>query len=508
LGLWGPPLRLGQEIRVELLGRARYLLTPEIRRLAKETCMPAVTDRNDFCLKASRALLVIGAVIGLILGPSARASTLGTRLWLARYNGPGRGSDQAFSLAASPDGSEVFVTGSSAGSGTGNDYATLAYDASSGTKNWLARYNGKDDLDDDAQSLAVGPDGSKVFVTGYTTTVASGRDFATVSYDATNGAELWAKRYNGPASGEDSAASLAVSVDGSKVFVTGYSSGGANNDFATVAYDSATGAKLWIMRYDGPAGRDDEAYSVAVSWDGSKVFVTGGSPGVGTGEDYATVAYDASTGAELWAKRFNSRMNGFDLARSIQAGADGSMVFVTGVSNGDYGSVAYDASTGATLWVARYDGTGGHSEARSMAVSPDGSKVFVTGQSEGAPSLDDYATLAYEASTGTQLWAKRYDGPAGGEDEASAIAASPDGSKVFVTGQSQGGQSQFTNYATLAYDATNGGALWAKRYNSQASDIDVAWAIAVNPNGSKVFVTGGSVGPNFDFDYATLVYAA
>ena len=44
-------------------------------------------------------------------------------------------------------------------------------------------------------------------------------------------------------------------------------------------------------------------------------------------------------------------------------------------------------------------------------VSPDGSKVFVTGYSVGSASGYDYATVAYDASTGSELWVKRYDGP-------------------------------------------------------------------------------------------------
>ena len=63
------------------------------------------------------------------------------------------------------------------------------------------------------------------------------------------------------------------------------------------------GEQLWVRRYNGPANRADVAHAIGVSPDGSKVVVTGESgPGL-IHPDYATVAYDASTGTGLWVRR-------------------------------------------------------------------------------------------------------------------------------------------------------------------------------------------------------------
>lgn len=55
---------------------------------------------------------------------------------------------------------------------------------------------------------------------------------------------------------------------------------------------------------------------------------------------------------------------------------------------------------GTQLWAARYTPPGpddpGHA-AHAIAVSPDGSRVFVTGASTGYGGVVSYATLAYQA---------------------------------------------------------------------------------------------------------------
>jgi WD40 repeat protein len=346
-------------------------------------------------------------------------------------------------------------------------------------------------------------------VTGYSQGWTSSDDYATLAYSAATGKRLWAKRYNGPGNNYDNAWALRVSPDGSTVFVTGGSDGSGNrSDYATVAYSASTGAQLWVMRYDGPAGFYDLATALDVSPDGSILFVTGDS-GRSTGDDYATLAYDASTGSELWVTRYDGA-NQPDGATALKVSPDGSTVFVTGFSDGstgfpDFATVAYDASTGGQVWVTRYDGPGSGSDGPAgLGVSPNGSPVFVTGASIGSGSSDDYATLAYDASTGAEEWLERYNGPANSFDEATALGVSPDGSTVFVTGLSIG--SLASDYATLAYDASSGAELWVKRYDGPAKGDDQAHALGVSPDGFKLFVTGFRTESTSGFDYATIAY--
>src|SRR5438445_606150 len=104
-------------------------------------------------------------------------------------------------------------------------------------------------------------------------------------------------------------------------------------------------------------------------------------------------------------------------------------------------------------WTQRYNGLGnGFDSAFALGVSPDGSKVFVTGGSDGGASAEDYATVAYNAATGAPIWAQRDSGPGSGSDLAFALGASPNGSRVFVTGVSDGGVTR-DDYMTAAYNA-------------------------------------------------------
>jgi outer membrane protein assembly factor BamB len=146
----------------------------------------------------------------------------------------------------------------------------------------------------------VSPDSTLVFVTGLTVGTNLSSDYAGVAYDSATGQRLWSARYDGTAGGDDEGDSVVVSADGATVFVTGGSHGASfGPDYATVAYDATNGHRLWSARYDGPDNFDDVAVSAAVSLDGARVFVTGQSTGTASGYDYATLAYDTSTGHRL-----------------------------------------------------------------------------------------------------------------------------------------------------------------------------------------------------------------
>ncbi len=257
---------------------------------AGRRAMAAVSCAALLAGLAAAAPAAVAAVRGHGAATAGLAAVPGSQLWASRLNG-----GFARALAVSPGGATVFVTGNSFGGTSGSDYATVAYDAATGAQRWASRYNGPANRDDYALSVTVSPDGATGFVTGASfggrnrACCHSDWDYATVAYDAATGAQRWASRYNGPGNVADQASSVAVSPGGATVFVTGNSFGGASStDYATVAYNAATGARRWVSRYNGPANRADLASSVAVSPGGATVFVTGKSRGATSGQDYAT----------------------------------------------------------------------------------------------------------------------------------------------------------------------------------------------------------------------------
>jgi sugar lactone lactonase YvrE len=444
----------------------------------------------------------------------------GAQLWVTRYSGPGGGADMANSMAVSPDGRTVYVTGYSAGktsAGDGaSDYATVAYSAATGAQLWARRYNGPGSRMDGANSVAVSPDGRTVFVTGMSTGKTTGGDYATIAYRAATGARLWVRRYTTPGDRWDSAGTVAAGPGGRTVFVTGLSTAKASgNDYLTIAYRAGTGATLWVRRWTSPGNVSDGAGPLAVSRDGSRVFVTGfsGSPGTLFRYDAVTVAYQASSGKQLWVRRYNGPGNGDDAGGSVAVGPGGRTVYVTGSSAGktsrqDYATIAYRASTGRQRWVRRYNGPLNSDDyPAAMQVGPAGRQLYVTGSTGGemSPRLD-YATVAYTAA-GKRLWVKRYNGPASRADGASSLAVSPDGRTLYVTGSSTSTRSG-TDYATIAYRTATGAQLWLRRWTGSGTRQDSATNVKVAPGGRRVFVTGLSRSGTTDYDYITVGYGA
>jgi hypothetical protein len=275
----------------------------------------------------------------------------GGAAWLRRYDGPAHGSDAGAALAV--NGSRVVVTGHSQGDavtiaysidtgatawttrwpgGTGWQVAaspdgtrifvsgnpTVALRAGDGRVLWSTRSSGLGSLSD----LAVSPDGARVYLTG-TRRTDSSTEAVTVAFRSATGTRVWARRAAGLLP-----AGVGVSADGAKVIVGG-------TGYRVVAYDAATGATAWAKRYAGSLGRLDAA-DLGVNPERNVAYLTGStvpvlppSPNPRTSQ-YVTVAFDTATGAARWTEVAGDSPKYFHDAAALAADPGGAGLYVTG----------------------------------------------------------------------------------------------------------------------------------------------------------------------------------
>jgi len=471
------------------------------------------------------------AVVALLALPQSPAGADGCiaaltdrcEAWASTYDGPAGHDDSAEAIAVSPAGDRLFVGGVRtvgtgvpfSGSSDDVDYGVIAYETGTGRELWAAGYAGPGDpasgsRDDYLLDLEPSADGSTVFVTGYS---RDGRgpvdyDWATVAIDAATGKRLWVARHNAGGGAWDLTWDLAVGTvtapDDTQVemvFVAGYASlDGGGQSGSTVAYDAATGAKLWEATTNpGPALR-----SVAFT----PASEPGGTPLVHAAGGGVVLTYDARSGEELWRSGFGVAEDKPAYAWSVVAGGGG--LYVTGwgatvfdLEQGielDAVTAAYDARSGERLWQTAYAGPDGTDDFFwDVALSPGGDRVYATGRSSAMASTA--VTAAYDAATGSQVWAARYSGLTGANAVSDAVAVHPGGGEVYVAASSP--------FTTLAFDAQTGLQRWEARYTPPGA-TDYAYRIAPSADGSRLFVAGARHGPGasgeLGLDFLTVAY--
>jgi outer membrane protein assembly factor BamB len=427
--------------------------------------------------------------------------------WSDRVGTPVLDGGHSFkAVEAAPDGSRVVSAGSTPGATGGWDFLVTGNDSSSGARRWTSTFDAGGD--DQGVDMAMSPDGTKVFVTGQSERAPGNYDYATVAFDVETGRRLGAARYNAAANAGDFPTAIDISPDGTRLFVTGYSQVGVHASASvpvyaatTVAYSASTGAQQWKASYQGAARLWDIPKAVAAA--GGRVYITARSNETSIANDATddvTVAYDQATGAQLWARVYDSGARDYPYA--LATSVDGSRVYVTGERTGfgsDYVTLAYDGPSGTLAWSKTYASLNGMSEVPlSVAVSPAGDTVFVTGFgfTGSGPTDRGILTVAY-SKAGQELWVSRHTAPGG--EAGSKVAVSPDGRHLYVAGLAVGhavgagvglvGTSYVSVQApvTVALDAGTGSVAWSAHFAGQGAGHDVD----VSPDSSRVFVAAG-----------------
>jgi len=405
--------------------------------------------------------------------------------WARAYNGSAGNLDYGRALKLDHNGN-AYLCGTVTDTGTAKDIAIIKYDGA-GTQQWAAIYNGDDNGDDWAYGLVL-DDSGNVYATGSVATATSGKDFITVKFDAA-GTFKWARQYNGPGNQDDVANHIAIDPRGN-VIVTGISKGDTTaDDYATIKY-SPGGTQIWLKRYNGPANDVDDARTMTADKEGN-IYVSGGSKGISTDYDFATVKYDSS-GNEKWVARYDGPLHDYDLVYyqgAVVADTLGN-VYITGYSTGldsalDMTTVKYDA-TGSQVWAKRFSAeAGGNNYADAISID-DSLNVYVTGAAYITGHNYDLATIKYDAS-GTQAWASFYNGTGDDWDEAYGVTTDH-GGNVYIVGRSTG-ISTSADFTIIRYDPS-GAESWVQRYDHTGYD----WPFNISIVADDCIYAGGSFG--------------
>ena len=327
------------------------------------------------------------------------AAATGSLLWERRYNGPGNLQDSGGAVTVDGSGN-VIVASSSANPGGNGDIYIAKYAALDGALLWERRYNGTGNNIDWPAAVKVDAN-NDVVVTGASRGTTSSMDFYTAKHAGATGALIWESRYTGPGTNSDTPVDLVLDEAGNAI-VTGSSlASGSNPDYATLKYAAADGAQLWLRRYNGPAFSD---YPSAVAVDSAgDIYVTGYSNTTNTNPDFYTAKYAAATGAVLWEKRYDSPgSNLWDFAEDVVVDENGNVV-VTGSSGLDvnytsskFQTLVYAGTNGDLLKEAGFTNPiGAYTNPSSMALGQGGT-IAITGLANFGPSGDnDILTLVY-----------------------------------------------------------------------------------------------------------------
>jgi hypothetical protein len=201
----------------------------------------------------------------------------------------------------------------------------------------------------------------------------------------------------------------------------------------------------------------------------------------------------------------------YDRAGAIAVDGAGNSYLAGAVDEGGGGSsfaVVKLGPDGAVRWSARYDGSRGGVGGQANAVAVDAvGNVYAAGfVHDGVIFHQNYDYLVVKfGADGTQRWAQRYDGPGVNSDFAEQVVVDAAGN-VYATGFSYGADFDY-DWATLKF-AADGTLRWERRLDAPGRSDDRAADMALLPGGnvvvSGVTQPGGEQYP--DNDAETVVY--
>jgi uncharacterized delta-60 repeat protein len=358
----------------------------------------------------------------------------------------------------------LYACGYTKVSGEKSDYITIKYTLNLDTV-WTRTYNYTTNQSDKAESIAVDGSGN-VYVTGRSDANANdtidNRDIVTIKYNSI-GTQQWLQRYNGSSNLNDEP--VKMMLNNGNVFIAGTSANATDGDIVVLGYTQSTGGAVsgFPVVFNSGSGKNDNVNGIAADASGN-IYVAGYSDQTLPDQDYVLVKYSNTGGAPVWTRYYSGTGGQPDHAAALCIDSQGSVI-VTGktdvdinplATNYDYLTTKYDAS-GNSLWSALpdYNGNAGEDDEPADVATDASDNIYVTGQSqEGTVTIKnkDIMTRIY-LPDGTLAAYADYDGGVGSDGGNDILQT---GHSFFVAGYSEGALNAQKDMVTLKYDESVG----------------------------------------------------
>ena len=331
-------------------------------------------------------------------------------------------------LIFKPDGTKMYIIGQNAdavfqyGLSTAWDLSTASYDSAS------ADVSGQEDA---PKSVFFKDDGTSFYIVGTTSdavyqyNMTSAWDLSTASY-ASKSADVSGQ--------ETSPRCVRFKTDGTSFYICGSASDAISQYDMTTAWDVSTAS--YASKQLDVSAQEGSPFTFDFSPNGDKVWLVGTSDTV---REYTlSTAWDISTGSYESSVSFTTSNEDATVV-SMTFESDGSKMYLLGAAT----DTVYQYSTVAPAWTnpdianASYDSVSylvtQDSNLHGLAFKPDGTKLFIVANTNdkvyeyGLSTAWDLSTVTFttDFSTATQ------------ETAPCAVFFKPDGTKMYVFGQTQ-----------------------------------------------------------------------
>ncbi len=397
-------------------------------------------------------------------------------LWVRTINGTSNSYDG--SLASATDNSgNIYACGVTVNSSTNTDMQVAKY-SSSGVLLWSRTYNGTANAFDAANAMVIDNAGN-IYVTGGVN-YGSGFEMVTIRYNS-SGDTAWVRRYRGTQNINDEANSIAIDSAGN-IYVAGYSTNTGNSSDATVLKYSPTGVLLFARSYNSGPNQPDSWLDVKVD-NSSNIYLAGRSGSTNSGNNFLIMKLN-STGDTVWSKVFNGSSNASDFAKKIRIDTSGNVYAAGYLDNTGSGTdifVVKVSSAGVIQWTKTITGPGNDTDEPYGLEVDNSFNVYLACRTTVSGANTDIMTVKLNTS-GDTSWVRKFGGTANTNDE-------PRGLKVDALGNVYTGGFVMNSNLDMALLRYSSSGLLTAQYILDKGPSDNINSLSIN-NTNEIIATG------------------